>query len=78
MARSAPRRVRVGDNEVDYVTEDVTVRHFTRTPEMQKAPLGGEQVDYVSEDVTVHRFAPPVAVAPPKKPVDHGAVSTSR
>ena len=71
-ARSKGRRVRVGDDEIDYISEDVTVRHFARKPAVQQAPLGVDQVEYVSEDVTVRHFAPKLAVVPPKQPVDQG------
>jgi hypothetical protein len=71
-ARSKGRRVRVGDDEIDYISEDVTVRHFARKPAVRQAPLGVDQVEYVSEDVTVRHFAPKLAVVPPKQPVDQG------
>ena len=57
-ARSTPQRVRVGDNELDYVTEDVTVRYFTPKPTRQQVRVRDSQVDYISEDVTVHYFTP--------------------
>jgi hypothetical protein len=72
-ARSTPRQVKIGDDEVDYISEDVTVRHFKRKPAVQLPPLGVDQVDYVSEDVTVRRFAPKLAVVSPRQPVDHAA-----
>jgi hypothetical protein len=72
-ARSTPRLVRVGDDEIDYISEDVTVRHFTRKPAVQQAPLGDAQVEYVSKDVTVRRFPPKLAVVSPRQPVDHAA-----
>lgn len=65
IARSAPRRVRIKDTEIDYISEDVTVRHFKRNPARQNAPVGYQHVEYVSEDVTVRRFMPRLAV-------DHG------
>jgi hypothetical protein len=72
-ARSTPRRVKIGDDEVDYISEDVTVRHFKRKPAVQLAPLGVDQVEYVLEDVTVRRFAPKLAVVSPRQPADHAA-----
>jgi hypothetical protein len=72
-ARNTPRQVKIGDDEVDYISEDVTVRHFKRKPAVQLPPLGVDQVDYVSEDVTVRRFAPKLAVVSPRQPVDHAA-----
>jgi hypothetical protein len=74
-ARSKPRRVRVRDDEIDYISGDVTVRHFTRRPAVQQATLRVDQVEYVSEDVTVRRFVP-MAVVPPKQAVDHAAAVT--
>jgi hypothetical protein len=71
-ARSTPRRVRVGHDEIDYISEDVIVRHFTRKPVLQRVPPWDDQVEYFSEDVTVRRFAPKLAV-PPKQSVDHSA-----
>jgi hypothetical protein len=70
-ARSTPRLVRVGEYEIDYLSEDVTVRHFTGNPAPQQAPHGNDQVEYVSEDVTVHHFAPKHVVVSPTQQVDH-------
>jgi hypothetical protein len=72
-AKSTPRLVRVRDNEIDYISEEVTVRHFTRKPALRQAPLQDDQVEYVSEDVTVRHFAPKLAVVSPSQAVDHGA-----
>jgi hypothetical protein len=36
-AGSTPWRVRVGDDEIDYISEDVTVRHFTPKPAIVSA-----------------------------------------
>jgi GAF domain len=56
-AQTAWRRVRVGDDEVDYVSDDVTIRHFI--PRRSKQERAGRyRVDYVSEDVTVRHFTP--------------------
>jgi len=49
------RRVRVGQTAVDYIGDDVTVRHLTRTPARQR-PTG--QVAHIGEDVTVRYFTP--------------------
>jgi hypothetical protein len=61
-ARSAFKRVRVGQNEVDYIAEDVTIRRFTPNPAPPQMPVGEKQVDF-GEDVTVRYFAskPPAA-----------------
>ena len=65
-SRRTSRRVRVGNDEIDYVSEDVTVRHFTRKPALRQARIGDYQVDYISEDVTVRHFTPKLAIMPPK------------
>src|SRR5579864_62966 len=61
-ASSAFQRVRVGQNEVDYIADDVTIRRFTPTSAPPQMPVGEKQVDF-GEDVTVRYFAskPPVA-----------------
>jgi hypothetical protein len=58
------RWVRVGNNELDYVTQDVTVRYFTPNPERQPVLDSDYQVRHISEDVTVRYFTPQPAVAP--------------
>jgi len=73
-AKTAPRRVKVGEYEIDYLSEDVTVRHFTGKPALQQTLHGDEQVKYVpEEDVTVRHFAPKLAVVSPRQPVHGGA-----
>jgi hypothetical protein len=72
-ARSTPRPAKVGEYEIDYISEDVTVHHFTSKPALQQAPTRGDQVEYVSEDVTVRHFAPKLAVVSPRQPVVQGA-----
>ncbi len=63
-ATTTLRRVRVGENEVDYIGEDVTVRHFTYKPAPQRRRVGESRVAYIGEDVTVRYFTPKPAVAP--------------
>lgn len=53
-AKSAFKRVRVGPTEVDYIADDVTIRHFTSKPETTDARY--RQVDF-GDDVTVRYFA---------------------
>src|SRR5258708_15463288 len=48
------QRVRVRQTGVDYIGNDVTVRHFTRTPPRQRT---AGQVAYIGEDVTVHHIS---------------------
>ncbi len=50
------RRVRVGKNEVDYIGDDVTVRHFTYGPPPQPRPAGKSRVQFIGDDVTVRYF----------------------
>jgi hypothetical protein len=52
------RRARVGRNEVDYIGDDVTVRHFTYQPATEKTRVGAGRVSYVGDDVTVRYFTP--------------------
>jgi hypothetical protein len=53
-----PRRVRLGQSEVDYIGDDVTVRHFNYTPARQRRVAGPGRVAYIGEDVTVRYFTP--------------------
>jgi hypothetical protein len=48
------RRVWVNQNEIDYIAEDVTIRHFGRNV-ISRRLLGYEQVD-IGDDVTVRYF----------------------
>jgi hypothetical protein len=64
--KSRPRRQRVGDDEVDYISEDVTVRHLGPTHSLRHERIGDYEVDYISEDVTVRHFFPKPAVLPVK------------
>lgn len=52
---SAFRRVRVRNNEVDYIADDVTVRQFRARPEPKKARAWSKQVN-IGQDVTVRYF----------------------
>lgn len=62
-AKKSARWVRVGNSELDYVAQDVTVRYFTS----KRAPprVGESRVKYIGEDVTVRYFTPKHAVAEP-------------
>lgn len=66
-------RVRAGRAEVDYVSDDVTVRYFTTSPKPQPVLAGYKQVD-IGKDVTVRYFAPKTAVVPPTP----GSATTGR
>jgi hypothetical protein len=63
-ASTLPRWVRVGNNELDYVAQDVTVRYFTPKPLLQPVLSRNMQVRYISEDVTVRYFTPKHTSAP--------------
>jgi putative methionine-R-sulfoxide reductase with GAF domain len=67
------RWVRVGANELDYVTQDVTVRHFSRRNTPQRELDRNGQVTYVSEDVTVRYFTPKHPVTRPPSPAESAA-----
>jgi GAF domain len=71
-ARTALRRVRVGENEVDYLGDDVTVRYFTYRSAPQRW-VGERQVAYLGDDVTVRYFTSKPAVVPHTWPVGSAA-----
>jgi hypothetical protein len=57
------KRIRIGPHEVDYIAEDVTIRHFTTGPAQRLARTGEKQVNF-GDDVTVRYFAyTPTAVS---------------
>ena len=53
---SAFKRIRGGPNEIDYIAEDVTIRHFTTKPALPRVRDGYKEVD-IGEDVTVRYLA---------------------
>jgi hypothetical protein len=61
-ARTKVRRVRAGQSEVDYIGDDVTVRHFSYKAAPQRKAVGASRVTYIGEDVTVRYFTPKPAV----------------
>jgi hypothetical protein len=63
--RTILHRVGSGENEVDYISDDVTVRYFKSGPKPQPVLAGYKQVD-IGKDVTIRYFAPKTAVVPPK------------
>jgi putative methionine-R-sulfoxide reductase with GAF domain len=75
VARRTYRTVRVGDNEIDYISDDVTVRRFFPRPALQQVRGPDYQVEYISEDVTVRHFKPKRAIVSPIHPVDRSAGS---
>jgi len=76
-AGSAFKLVRVGQSEVDYIAEDVTIRRFTPKPAPPQMRVGEKRVDF-GEDVTVRYFASKPPVASPAQPVSGAARSVER
>jgi hypothetical protein len=75
---SAFKQVRVGQNEVDYIAEDVTIRRFTPTPRRRlQLEVGEKRVDF-GEDVTVRYFASKPPVASQAQPLSGAARSVER
>lgn len=59
------RRVRIGDSDVEYFGDDVTVRWFTARPAKQRARIAKPRVTHIGDDVTVRYFSQPeTAVVP--------------
>jgi len=70
-SRASLRRVRVGENEVDYIGDDVTIRYFTPKPKptTRRVRVGGSEVAYIGDDVTVRYFKPKAAAVPPTQSI---------
>jgi GAF domain len=62
-----PRWVRVGNDELDYVGQEVTVRYFGVKPAAQLAPAHS-RTKKIGSDVTVRYFSPIAASAPERIP----------
>ncbi len=75
---SAFKRIWVGPNEVDYVAEDVTVRHFTTTKPTRPQVRDGYREVQFGKDVTVRYFAARPTVALQPRPVSNAAQSVER
>ncbi len=60
-AKPAFKIVRMGQNEVDYVAKDVTIRRFRSTPALQMR-VAEKRIDF-GEDVTVRYFESKTPVA---------------
>jgi hypothetical protein len=57
--------VRIGDSDVEYFGDDVTVRWFTARPAKQRARIAKPRVTHIGDDVTVRYFSQPeTAVVP--------------
>lgn len=71
------RRVRIDQDEVDYVSEDVTIRRFTsNTPRPRM--LAGERLVNFGQDVTVRYFGSKSQVEPQIQPVPAAERSVER
>jgi hypothetical protein len=68
VARAALQRVRVGNNQVAYIGDDVTVRYFTPKPAPHRTRVRENKVAYLGDDVTVRYFSPEPAVISPTRP----------
>jgi GAF domain len=77
-ARTMPKWVWVGNTELDYVTQDVTVRYLTPKHAPQRVLDRNEQVRYISEDVTVRYFTPKHAVSSWQRPIGSTARPVDR
>jgi hypothetical protein len=64
---SAFKRVQVGPNEIDYIAEGVTIRHFTTKPALPRVRGGYKEV-HIGEDVTVRYFASKLSQARLRQP----------
>jgi hypothetical protein len=69
--RTSLRRVRVGENEVDYIGDDVTIRYFTPKPKSttRRVRVGASEVAYIGDDVTVRYFKPKAPAVPPTQSI---------
>ena len=68
---------RGGPNEIDYITEDVTIRHFTTKPALPRL-RGGYKEAHIGEDVTVRYFASKLSVVSQTRPASTAAQSSDR
>lgn len=64
-AKTTGQRVQVGENEVDYIKDDVTVRYFTPKRAPRGVPVSKNEVANIGDDVTVRHFMRKTAVASP-------------
>jgi hypothetical protein len=70
MPRTAPQRIRVGNSQVRYIGEDVTVRYFAVEPAVQRKRIMNNRVEYIGKDVTVRYLTPDSAPVLPARSVD--------
>jgi putative methionine-R-sulfoxide reductase with GAF domain len=58
-ARIVRKRVRIGDSDVEYFGDDVTVRWFTARTAKQRTRVAKSRVTHIGDDVTVRYFSQP-------------------
>jgi hypothetical protein len=58
-ARIVRKRVRIGDSDVEYFGDDVTVRWFTARTAKQRSRVAKSRVTHIGDDVTVRYFTQP-------------------
>lgn len=66
------KQVQVSENEIDYVTDDVTVRYLSYNPAAKRVRAGFRRFD-IGEDVTVRYFPHDAAVASATRPASNMA-----
>jgi hypothetical protein len=71
------RRIRGRPNEIDYIAEDVTIRHFTAKPPLPRVRSGHKEF-HIGEDVTVRYFASKLAVVSQTRPASASPQSLDR
>ena len=71
------KRIRGRPNEIDYIAEDVTIRHFTAKPPLPRV-RGGHKEFHIGEDVTVRYFASKLAVVSQTRPASASPQSLDR
>jgi hypothetical protein len=63
------RRTRVGEDAVDYIGDDVTIRYFTTKPRTHPVRVGSSEVAYIGDDVTVRYFKPKAGTVTPTQSI---------
>ncbi len=58
-ARIVRKRVRIGDSDVEYFGDDVTVRWFPARTAKQRTRVAKSRVTHIGDDVTVRYFSQP-------------------
>ena len=71
------KRIRGRPNEIDYIAEDVTIRHFTAKPALPRVRDGHKEF-HIGEDVTVRYFPSKLAVVSQTRPAPASPESLDR